>query len=83
MWNYLFYIYSLRNKDETDFNGIESYVEKKIREEDISWFPIYRALSVRDETSNDTQDIIHGKIESIQGRLQKIDKFLDNYEDVY
>jgi len=30
MWNYLFYIYSLRNKDETDFNGIESYVEKKI-----------------------------------------------------
>jgi len=38
---------------------------------------------VRDEASNDSVDIIHEKIESIQGRLEKIDEFLDKYEDIY
>ena len=30
LWDYMFYIYNVKNKDETEFNGIESYVHEKV-----------------------------------------------------
>ena len=39
MWNYLFYIAYLKDKDETEYTGIESYVREKVDKQDISWFP--------------------------------------------
>ena len=39
MWNYLFYIAYLFEKDSSDFTGIESYVREKVDKQDISWFP--------------------------------------------
>lgn len=36
----------LNLKDPTEFNGTESYVAAKLRLNDISWFPIGRALSL-------------------------------------
>lgn len=46
VWNYLFYIYYLKSKDSTEFNGIESYVSDKLKHEDINWFPIKRCLDI-------------------------------------
>jgi len=50
MWNYLFYIYSLKQKDETEFDGIESYIFSKIQpgKEDISWFPIDKCIEIKE-----------------------------------
>lgn len=31
-------------KDISDYNGTESYIAKKFKKQDISWFPIERAL---------------------------------------
>lgn len=42
MWNYLFYIAYLLEKDVTEYTGIESYVADKIDKGEISWFPIYK-----------------------------------------
>lgn len=42
MWNYLFYIAYLNDKETTEFTGIESYVAEKIKKEEISWFPTYK-----------------------------------------
>lgn len=42
MWNYLFYIAYLNDKDETEYTGIESYIHTKIKTYDYSWFPINR-----------------------------------------
>jgi len=39
MWNYLFYIYNLKQKDSTEYNGIETYVSELINIDDIGWFP--------------------------------------------
>ena len=44
--NYLFYVIHLRLKDPKDYNGTESYVAGKLKVNDISWFPIGRALSL-------------------------------------
>ena len=41
MWNYMFYIYQLKKKDDSDYNGIETYVMECYDEtEDIGWFPL-------------------------------------------
>ena len=46
LWGYLYYIYYLRMKDQTEYNGIESYVHALIEQDDIGWFPVERALSI-------------------------------------
>ena len=30
LWNYLFFIYSIKAKDATEYTGIESYVQEKV-----------------------------------------------------
>ena len=42
----MFFIIHLRMKEETEFNGTESYIMEKIRKSDISWFPIGKSLSL-------------------------------------
>jgi hypothetical protein len=42
MWNYLFYIAYIKNKDQTELTGIESYVADKIDDDDISFFPTFK-----------------------------------------
>ena len=42
MWNYLFYIAYIKNKDSTELTGIESYVAEKMALDDISWFPTFK-----------------------------------------
>ena len=39
MWNYLFYIAYLKDKDPTEYTGIESYVADKVDKDEIGWFP--------------------------------------------
>ena len=59
MWNYLFYMYNLEQKDTTEYNGIETYVNNKIEKEDIKWFPIGRAIAVKDEDQANIDDQIN------------------------
>ena len=42
MWNYVFFIAYLRDKDETEYTGIESYVAEKVKNNDTNWFPFNR-----------------------------------------
>ena len=47
VWSYLYFMYILKRKDPTEFNGIESYVFKRILLEDISWIPLKNSLSLK------------------------------------
>jgi len=40
MWNYVFYVAYLKAKDQTDYTGIESYINEKLGVGDVSWFPL-------------------------------------------
>lgn len=40
LWNYIFYIYCLKKKDETDYSGIEYSISEKLEKEDLSWIPM-------------------------------------------
>lgn len=40
LWNYLFFISYLKDKETTEYSGFESYVAEKLDKKDISWFPL-------------------------------------------
>ena len=42
MWNYVYYIAYLLQKEVTDYTGIESYIAQKYKENDFSWFPMHK-----------------------------------------
>ena len=43
MWNYIFFIAYLKDKDETEYTGIESYIHEKLQKSDFtSWFPLHK-----------------------------------------
>lgn len=42
MWNYIYFIAHLREKESTEYNGEESYVHKKLNSKDVTWIPIGR-----------------------------------------
>ena len=44
LFNYIFYMIYLYNKDKTEFSGMESYVNDLVfNQRDITWFPINRS----------------------------------------
>ena len=54
MWNYLFFLVYLKHKDETDYSGLETYVHKSYKSENLEWIPTNVALcleSGQEETS--------------------------------
>ncbi len=51
MWNYLFYIAYVREKEPTEYTGIESYVADQLARNEIQWFPYYRALCLKDDST--------------------------------
>lgn len=46
MWNYLFYIAYLLDKNKAERNGIETYISGKMKNQDNSWFPIGQAIGL-------------------------------------
>lgn len=49
IWDYLQYIFHLELKDKSRFSGVEASIYDKYNQQDISWMPIGRALSLPDE----------------------------------
>ncbi|XP_072886532.1 inositol 1,4,5-trisphosphate-gated calcium channel ITPR3 isoform X1 [Hemitrygon akajei] len=46
IWNYLYFIVLILEKNETDYTGPESYVYQMIKTKDLDWFPRMRAMSL-------------------------------------
>ena len=40
MWNYVYYLAYLVDKEVTEYSGIESYIYLKLKGKDYTWFPI-------------------------------------------
>jgi inositol 1,4,5-triphosphate receptor type 3 len=76
-WNYLFYIFGLRKKDSTEYDGLESYVSEMQLMEDISWIPMMRALSVKDAGEKEDGGL-NKKMEMLLFELKKINKVLSS-----
>ena len=57
MWQFLYFMHHLRLKERNDYTGQESYVADKIRENDLSFFPHGKALSLRSTYEAADEDV--------------------------
>ncbi|XP_029994303.1 inositol 1,4,5-trisphosphate-gated calcium channel ITPR3 isoform X3 [Sphaeramia orbicularis] len=46
IWNYLYFIVLVREKNKTDYTGPESYVAHMIKNNNLDWFPRMQAMSL-------------------------------------
>ncbi|KAI9202390.1 uncharacterized protein BJ171DRAFT_584291 [Polychytrium aggregatum] len=51
IWNYLFFLVHLENKDVSEYTSHESYFSEKFAQHDLSIFPINRAISLNEDQS--------------------------------
>lgn len=56
IWNYFFFLTHLRFKNPSELDGIESYVLSKYQKQDLSWFPVGRALKLEQTRNEDPDD---------------------------
>ncbi|CAD8193240.1 unnamed protein product [Paramecium pentaurelia] len=67
LWNYVFYIYCLQNKDSTEYTGLEYWIMDKVQSESVSWFPI-RSEDEDDRTKQ--IELLQQKIEDLAQQLK-------------
>lgn len=75
MWHYVFFLVHLDEKDKTDYSGTESYIADKYEMQDISWFPMNKAISMikpksEQDKANKGEDDIVTKIEEIEVMME-------------
>lgn len=65
LWNYFFYLYTLENlKDITDFTGIQYWINRQVKQNQIDWIPI-------DDSFKDQDVSLHGLLEKLKPLLQE------------
>ena len=50
MWNYIYFILYLVNKQPTEYTGVESYVADLVEKESVQFFPLRQAMSLPNST---------------------------------
>ena len=84
MWNYIYFIIFLWEQDKDDDDGLETYVRRCIAANDLSWFPVNKALRLSqhqakgDATSltykfrknlHTTEEMVQAKMKSFRDQL--------------
>ena len=50
LWNYISYKVHLMEKDQTEYTGVETYVAEMLRDGNIAWLPLHKALVLGEES---------------------------------
>lgn len=72
LWNYVYFIIHLKQKDPSDYNGTESYINGLLDNEDMVWFPAHRSirmaqtLKLRKKEDNTEQE---GEIDLLNNQI--------------
>eukprot|EP01017_Pseudomicrothorax_dubius_P030078 TRINITY_DN3712_c0_g2_i1.p1 TRINITY_DN3712_c0_g2~~TRINITY_DN3712_c0_g2_i1.p1 ORF type:complete len:223 (-),score=53.58 TRINITY_DN3712_c0_g2_i1:43-648(-) len=74
MWNYIFYMAYLNEKDSNDFSGVETYVQQKIENGDNSWFPFNRAISLKDIEDEQDGRIQRDEASTLEKDVEEVKK---------
>jgi len=56
VWNYLFMIVYLREKESTEYNGWEQYVAEKMKAHDLSFFPVNNAIVLKEHKEREARE---------------------------
>lgn len=77
IWNYLYFMYAIKKKDPTEYNGIETYVSEMMAKDDIVWVPSEKALCIQKDNAdmdnlNKKVEQINDVIDSIQNKINQL-----------
>jgi len=77
LWNYVFFLYNIKRKEPTEYNGIESFVREKLDNQEVSWIPLLRSSVVPDEDESNNQldkqiEQLALKMDNIKARLKML-----------
>eukprot|EP00053_Salpingoeca_punica_P012666 m.113561 g.113561 ORF g.113561 m.113561 type:complete len:135 (+) comp16006_c0_seq3:3-407(+) len=76
IFNYLWFLMYLSTKDETEFTSHELFFHRKMLANDLSVFPIHRAMSLASHKENDLTNQLkdlQSKMADLVARAKKID----------
>lgn len=71
LWNYFYFIIYLWEQDKDDDDGLEHDIRHAIENNDISWFPMNKAMQLQHIVSGDTSDSVESRFyEGLNGMEQ-------------
>ncbi|KAI9493708.1 hypothetical protein BDB00DRAFT_822221 [Zychaea mexicana] len=83
IWQYLFFLVHLKTKDRTEYTGPESYVSECLKEANYSFFPVNRALCLKQGESDDgerlekLEEVAQMLLQKVNGMEEHIEKLAD------
>eukprot|EP00656_Telonema_subtile_P005039 TRINITY_DN12291_c0_g2_i1.p1 TRINITY_DN12291_c0_g2~~TRINITY_DN12291_c0_g2_i1.p1 ORF type:complete len:586 (-),score=129.96 TRINITY_DN12291_c0_g2_i1:222-1979(-) len=92
MWDYIFFIVYLINKEPTEYTGVESYVVECISQGSVAFFPVGKAMALNDgagpeeeveDTSQDSHKLLQAlgvRMESLEATMSKVVMVLSSLE---
>merc|ERR1712146_637133 len=80
MWGYMYYMVYISRKETTEYTGIESCVAEMINEENISWFPLHKAICLdkKDNAEVDIQQQLLEEVGTLKTEMAMMQKDLKN-----
>ncbi|EAR96945.2 cation channel family protein (macronuclear) [Tetrahymena thermophila SB210] len=72
LWYYVYYIYHLKCKDSTEYNGVESYIQDLLNKQQTTWFPLLKALSLSKSEDQNQESQIENKFEKLKSGLKDV-----------
>ena len=70
LWDYLYFVYYLKMKSLTEYNGMEMNVHAKIQTGDISWLPIQRTLAIEKKLGRKV--LPEKNVENLEAEIDKV-----------
>jgi hypothetical protein len=87
MWNYLYFIVYVWEQDKDDDDGLEQYVRRSLETNDISWFPMNKALRLtvmnkaEDELRNQLGHDMRGLEDHMMDKIGSFQSYLNESID--
>jgi hypothetical protein len=78
IWNYLYFIQYLQEKDQTEFSGVESYVYSMLQSKSQDWLPARTSFAAQNHGITNDDDLATKQME--QRLSQKIETSFHNVE---
>jgi hypothetical protein len=66
MWYYIHFIIHLREKDPTEYTGLESHVAALFARSDVSWVPLNKALCLRAQDDASAAEAVEQKLQELE-----------------
>lgn len=82
IWNYIYWIIYIWQQDKDDDDGLEYYVRHLIDDEDLSWFPMNKAIVLQEHHEKSMNSSLSSVFQQqLTGLEEKIESNLRNFKE--